>query len=77
MLWPTPLAPFWGQGLVYVFGGLLRDAIVTMSGLNMGAWRFNLRASNTEPVLRFNVETRGDAALLAESVARVRELVDG
>lgn len=45
--------------------------------LDMGAWRFNLRASNTEPVLRLNVETRGDAALLAESVARVRALVEG
>ena len=28
-------------------------------------WRFNLRASNTEPLLRLNVETRGDTALLA------------
>ncbi|MCC5967434.1 MAG: phosphomannomutase [Natronohydrobacter sp.] len=27
--------------------------------LDMGAWRFNLRASNTEPLLRLNVETRG------------------
>ena len=45
--------------------------------LDMGAWRFNLRASNTEPVLRLNVETRGDAALLAECVARVRALVEG
>ncbi|MEM7220624.1 MAG: phosphomannomutase [Pseudomonadota bacterium] len=29
-------------------------------------WRFNLRMSNTEPVVRLNVETRGDAALMAE-----------
>ncbi|MGM9580187.1 MAG: phosphomannomutase [Anaerovibrio sp.] len=27
-------------------------------------WRFNLRSSNTEPVLRLNVETRGDRSLL-------------
>lgn len=27
-------------------------------------WRFNLRASNTEPLLRLNVESRGDAALM-------------
>lgn len=27
-------------------------------------WRFNLRASNTEPVIRLNVETRGDPELL-------------
>ncbi|WP_172295703.1 phosphomannomutase [Pseudoruegeria sp. HB172150] len=29
-------------------------------------WRFNLRKSNTEPVVRLNVETLGDAALLRE-----------
>ena len=27
-------------------------------------WRFNLRMSNTEPVLRLNVESRGDEALM-------------
>lgn len=35
-------------------------------------WRFNLRASNTEPLLRLNVETRGDAALCEE---KTRELL--
>ncbi len=35
-------------------------------------WRFNIRASNTEPVIRLNVETRGDPALLE---ARTRELL--
>lgn len=35
-------------------------------GLSMsfGDWRFNLRMSNTEPVVRLNVETRGDYALM-------------
>jgi len=32
--------------------------------LEFPAWRFNLRPSNTEPVLRLNVETRQDPALL-------------
>ena len=27
-------------------------------------WRFNVRTSNTEPVMRLNVETRGDTELL-------------
>jgi len=27
-------------------------------------WRFNLRCSNTEPLVRLNVESRGDAALM-------------
>lgn len=46
-------------------------------GLSMdfGAWRFNLRSSNTEPLLRLNVETRGDAALLQEQVARLQALI--
>ena len=38
---------------------------------DFGDWRFNLRSSNTEPLLRLNVETRGDRALLE---ARTREL---
>jgi phosphomannomutase len=28
------------------------------------AWHFNLRASNTEPLLRLNVESRGDPVLM-------------
>lgn len=32
--------------------------------VNMGEWRFNVRASNTEPVVRVNVESRGDQALM-------------
>jgi phosphomannomutase len=35
-------------------------------------WRFNLRGSNTEPVIRLNVETRGDRALLE---AKTQELL--
>ena len=33
-------------------------------GMDFGDWRFNLRASNTEPLLRMNVESRGDPALM-------------
>ena len=33
-------------------------------GIDFGDWRFNLRGSNTEPLLRMNVETRGDQALM-------------
>ena len=45
--------------------------------LDMGAWRFNLRASNTEPLLRLNAESRGDGALLDAQVARLRDLIAG
>ena len=44
-------------------------------GIDLGEWRFNLRRSNTEPVVRLNVETRGDRALLADAVARIRHLL--
>ena len=35
-------------------------------GLDFADWRFNLRSSNTEPLLRLNVEARGDVALMEE-----------
>lgn len=40
-------------------------------------WRFNVRVSNTEPVMRLNVETRGDKKLLAEKTAELLEIIDG
>ena len=40
-------------------------------------WRFNLRASNTEPVIRLNIESRGNVALMKEKVAEVLALIDG
>jgi phosphomannomutase len=38
-------------------------------------WRFNLRSSNTEPVLRLNVETRGDAELLQRKTNELLQLI--
>jgi phosphomannomutase len=38
-------------------------------------WRFNLRGSNTEPVIRLNVESRGDRALMEEKTAELLRLV--
>lgn len=38
-------------------------------------WRFNLRASNTEPVIRLNVETRANPALLAERTDQLSALI--
>ena len=40
-------------------------------------WRFNLRCSNTEPLLRLNVETRGDAELLERRTGELRALIAG
>jgi phosphomannomutase len=46
-------------------------------GFDLGTWRFNLRCSNTEPVVRLNVEARGDAALIAIGIARIKALLLG
>jgi phosphomannomutase/phosphomannomutase/phosphoglucomutase len=45
--------------------------------LDLGRWRFNLRQSNTEPVIRLNVESRGDRALMEEKTAEILALLDG
>lgn len=41
------------------------------------AWRFNVRTSNTEPVMRLNVETKGDTALLAEKTKELLAIIGG
>ncbi len=45
--------------------------------LEFPQWRFNLRASNTEPLLRLNIETRGDAVLLDQCTHELRALIAG
>ena len=40
-------------------------------------WRFNLRSSNTEPLIRLNVESRGNEALMREKTAELLALVGG
>jgi phosphomannomutase len=39
-------------------------------------WRFNLRGSNTEPLVRLNVESRGNEALMREKTAEILEFID-
>lgn len=52
------------------FEALKPLVIDTTDGLSMefAQWRFNLRGSNTEPVLRLNVESKQDNALMQEKV---------
>lgn len=38
-------------------------------------WRFNLRGSNTEPLLRLNVESRGDANAVSRHVSILENLI--
>lgn len=50
-----------------------------MDGLSVAYadWRFNVRTSNTEPVMRLNVETKGDKELLATKTAEILEIIGG
>ena len=45
--------------------------------LEFADWRFNLRRSNTEPVVRLNVEAAGDADLVARQARRIGALLTG
>lgn len=45
--------------------------------IDFGDWRFNLRGSNTEPVIRLNVETRGDAAKMREKTEELLAMIRG
>jgi phosphomannomutase len=40
-------------------------------------WRFNLRMSNTEPILRLNVESRGDENLMKEKTEELLKIIRG
>jgi phosphomannomutase len=53
-------------------------AVEKVDGLSVEypEWRFNLRGSNTEPVLRLNVESRGDAALMQAKTRELLALID-
>lgn len=44
--------------------------------LIFSTWRFNLRASNTEPLLRLNVESRGDSGLLWSCLKELENLIE-
>ena len=43
--------------------------------LEFSDWRFNLRSSNTEPLLRLNVETKGDARLMTDRIREISGLI--
>lgn len=51
-----------------------RDDLDGLS-LDFGDWRFNLRSSNTEPLLRLNVEARGRQDLVEAGVKALSDLI--
>jgi phosphomannomutase len=54
---------------------LLVDEIDGVS-MEFSDWRFNLRMSNTEPLVRLNLETRGDMDLLKKREEQILELLE-
>ena len=52
-----------------------KKTIVDGLSVDYDKWRFNLRVSNTEPVIRLNVESRGDQALLEEKTKELLALI--
>jgi phosphomannomutase len=60
-------ATYAGQGEVDHTDGVSVDC---------GQWRFNLRMSNTEPVVRLNVESRGDKDLMEAKTAELLALIE-
>jgi phosphomannomutase len=57
---------------------LVEERMKMLDGLSIEhtRWRFNLRTSNTEPLIRLNVESRGEPALMAEKRDEILELLD-
>ncbi|MES0301013.1 phosphomannomutase, partial [Citrobacter sedlakii] len=43
--------------------------------MSFADWRFNLRSSNTEPVVRLNVESRGDIRLMEDKTKDILTLL--
>ncbi|EHP0008441.1 colanic acid biosynthesis phosphomannomutase CpsG [Salmonella enterica subsp. enterica serovar Infantis] len=54
------------------------QAVDRTDGLSMSFpdWRFNLRSSNTEPVVRLNVESRGDIPLMEARTKEILQLLN-
>lgn len=67
------------EAMARVYEAYKADAIgedrVDGLSLEFADWRFNLRKSNTEPVIRLNVETRGDKALMDEKTQDLLALI--
>lgn len=61
---------------VYQDGAMSIDETDGLS-LEFDQWRFSLRSSNTEPVVRLNVESRADEALMRAKTEELLELLAG
>ena len=60
----------------YGAGALAVDKTDGLS-FEFSTWRFNIRSSNTEPVVRLNVESRGSKELMQEKTGELLDLMGG
>ena len=44
--------------------------------MSFETWRFNIRQSNTEPLVRLNIETKNDKSLLKQKINELTGLLD-
>jgi len=56
------------------YPGGIRETVDGIS-VEYAEWRFNLRMSNTEPIIRLNVETRGDEKLMKAKTEELLQLI--
>lgn len=59
----------------FVVDGAVIDRTDGLS-VEFPTWRFNVRTSNTEPLLRLNVESRGDVLLLQKKTAELLAVIE-
>ncbi|HOJ19389.1 MAG: phosphomannomutase [Ignavibacteriales bacterium] len=59
-----------------IYSGGIHDHLDGLS-VEYDSWRFNLRMSNTEPILRLNVESRGDEELMKSKTAELLKIIRG
>ena len=55
--------------------GASRVDLIDGVGIEYDNWRFNLRPSNTEPLIRFNMETKGDRKLLEDKKKEIMDFI--
>lgn len=55
----------------------LRTDYIDGLSVEFSDWRFNLRSSNTEPVIRLNVESRGNIQLLTQKTEELLTVIGG
>ena len=57
---------------IYSESAYILDQVDGLS-MSFAGWRFNLRQSNTEPLVRLNVETTGDLYLLQKKISELKK----